>query len=325
MNKRVLIVDDELNLLRSFQRNLRGKYDLTTAEGGVAGIAQILENGPFGVIVSDFRMPEIDGLQVLGTARVVTPDTFRVMLTGNVDRHLAARGPNNNPWFQYVNKPCATDKLCALLNEGLDRYEMAISARRQKSQTVPEDGSPPSPQTPRGAVVRCQRLRLLARRLGDGMNFNETWQYQLAGMLTQLSRFVPVADSETHVRIEADDEYFLRKQAEVSSRIIRDIPRLEQIADMVGLQFTEEFESTVPDSVRKGARFLRMLTEFDILAEKLSEAEAINQMKQRSKCYGEPLFQSLSESILREPTRRPNQSCYPYKSEALCVSHSTID
>ena len=313
MNRRVLIVDDELNLLRSFQRNLRGKYDLTTAEGGVAGIAQILESGPFGVIVSDFRMPEIDGLQVLGMARIVMPDTYRVMLTGNVDSHLAVQDTNNKPWFQYINKPCSTDRLCAKLNEGLDRYEMSISARRQKTQSIQEEGSPRSPQTTHGPAVRCQRLRQLAGNLGILMNLNEIGQLQLAGMLSQLSRFVSVADSEPTLQVNVHDESFRRKQAESSSKFIREIPRLEQIADMVAHQYTEEFESTVPDNVRNGARILRMLTEFDILTETLSDSEAISQMKKYSHGYGESLLKYFSESILSEPTqqaskpRSPNQ------------------
>ena len=309
MNTRVLIVDDELNLLRSLQRNLRGKFDLTIAEGGVAGMAQILEGGPFGVIVSDLRMPEIDGLQVLGMARLIAPDTFRVMLTGNVSSQIAQHGQTSNPWFQYVGKPCTTEALCAVLNEGFDRYEMATSAKRLKSQTVNEVGLPQSHRTLRGAVARCRRLRQLARRFGDEMNPSETWQYELAGLLSQLSRFVSVADSERPEHIDVHDEAFQRKQAEVSSRIIREIPRLEQIADMVGHRYADEFQPTVPDCVRMGTQILRIILDFDILTDALSEAEAITKMKERSKYYGASLFLSFSEFISRVPMRRSNEPC----------------
>ena len=322
MNKRVLIVDDELNLLRSLQRNLRGKFDLTIAEGGVAGMTQILEGGPFGAIVSDLRMPEIDGLQVLGLARLVVPDTFRVMLTGNVSSHLALHDSNSRPWFQYVSKPCSTESLLSVLSEGLDRYEMANSARRRNSQMVSEGGSTKSSGTSREAVVRCQRLRQLARRLGDLLNLNETWQYELAGMLSQLSRIVPVADSEQHQRIDDHDEASLRKQAEISSRIIREIPKLEQIADIVGHQYTPEFEPTVPDCIRKGTRILRMLMDFDVLTGTYSEVEAIDKMKERSEWYGEPLFLSFSELISGQPRRRSNVPFHPHKLEAFSVSCS---
>ena len=145
------------------------------------------------------------------------------------------------------------------------------------------------------------------------MNLNEIGQLQLAGMLSQLSRFVSVADSEPTLQVNVHDESFRRKQAESSSKFIREIPRLEQIADMVAHQYTEEFESTVPDNVRNGARILRMLTEFDILTETLSDSEAISQMKKYSHGYGESLLKYFSESILSEPTqqaskpRSPNQ------------------
>ena len=329
MNKRVLIVDDELNLLRSLQRNLRGKFDLTMAEGGVAGMTQILEGGPFAAIVSDLRMPEIDGLQVLGLARLVVPDTFRVMLTGNVSSHLSLQGSISKPWFQYVSKPCTTESLCTVLNEGTDRYAMASSARRphsltttENSLTTTESGSPQISGTSREAVERCRRLRELARRLGDFLNLNETWQYELAGMLSQLSRLVPVAVSEQREQNNDHDEVNLRNQAESSSRIIREIPRLEQIADMVGHQYTEEFEPTVPDCIRKGTQILRMLMDFDVLTETFSEVEAIDKMKERSEWYGEPLFLSFSELISEEPRRRSNVPFHPHKLEAFRVSCS---
>ena len=325
MNKKVLIVDDELNLLRSLQRNLRGKFDLTIAEGGVAGMTQILEGGPFGAIVSDLRMPEIDGLQVLGLARIVTPDTFRVMLTGNVSSHLAPLGVNNKPWFQYVSKPCTTDVLCNVLNEGLDRYAMANSARQLKSQAVAKDSERSGSGASRRVVTRFQRLRQLARRLGDSMNLNETWQYELAGMLSQLSRIVPLADSDQHQQIDDHEEAFLRNQAEFSSRIIREIPRFDQIADMVRLQYADDFELTVPDYIRKGARVLRMLIDFDVLTGSLSEVQAINKMKVRSKWYGEPLFLCFSELISGEPMHRTNAPGHPNKLEAFSVSCSMSD
>ena len=322
MNKKVLIVDDELNLLRSLQRNLRGKFDLTIAEGGVAGMTQILEGGPFGAIVSDLRMPEIDGLQVLGLARIVTPDTFRVMLTGNVSSHIAPAGPNQMPWFQYVSKPCTTEGLCSVLKDGLDRYSISSSQRRLKSKTATEENARQISEKFRGSVMRCQRLRQLARRLGDLMNLNETWQYELAGMLSQLGSLVPAADAEHREKTVDHDEAFLRMQAGLTSRMIREIPRFEQIADMVGHQYTDKFEPSVPDCIRKGARILRMLMDFDVLTRTFSEVEAIHKMKERSNWYGEPLFLSFSELVSGEPMRRSNIPSHPNKLEAFSVSRS---
>ncbi len=322
MNKRVLIVDDELNLLRSLQRNLRGKFDLTIAEGGVAGMIQILEGGPFGAIVSDLRMPEVDGLQVLGLARIVVPDTFRVMLTGNVGSQLALQIPNATPWFQYVNKPCTTESLCAVLNEGLDRYEMATSARRGKSQPLIDDSAQHVSGATQAVIGRSQRIRQWVRRLELVLKLNDTWQYELAGMLSQLSRFVFVADSKQHQQIDDHDEASLRKHAESSSRMIREIPRFEQIADMVAHQHTPEFEPAVPDYIRKGSRILRMLMDFDVLTRASSGIEAINSMKERSEWYGESLFLSFSELVSGEPMRRSHVPHHPHKFEANKVSCS---
>jgi DNA-binding NtrC family response regulator len=85
MNEKILFVDDDENLLASYQRQLRNKFAVATAPGGEQGLKVIGSEGPFAVIVSDFRMPGMDGVQFLAKAREAAPDTVRVMLTGYAD------------------------------------------------------------------------------------------------------------------------------------------------------------------------------------------------------------------------------------------------
>lgn len=304
IDKKILIVDDEINLLRSLQRNLRKLYDLTIAEGGLAGLSQILEGGPFAVIVSGLQMPEVDGLQVLELARIVTPDSVRIMLTGNVKGETPLLGAENKAWFRYVYQPCATDRLCQILNEAISEHEMAIATKqiRPSSSTANAmnyHGLQQRPQlaTNRNDVLgRSQRLRHLSRRLGKLMNLSETWRYELAGMLSQISQLAEI--NPAHFPNEGgDDKAVLKRQAESSSDIIRRIPRLEFIADMVGLQYSEEIPSNLAEFVKRGSQILRMLTDYDILIETMSPIDAICQMKVQSSVYGIELFRKFSELI----------------------------
>ena len=303
INKKVLIVDDEMNLLRSLQRNLRKLYDVTIAEGGMAGLNQILGGGPYAVIVSGLQMPEVDGIQVLEMARIVTPDSVRVMLTGNVKVDIARYGSETNAWFRYVSQPCTTEQLCQILNEAINEHEMSISTKHLRSMGLNQD-SPKhqnaqrreSPEKRNKALGRSQRLVQLSRRLGRSMNLSETWRYELAGMLSQISQIVSF-DSATFENEDDQRESYLKRQAETSSGIIRRIPRMEVIADMVGLQYTDDFPANVAEFVRRGSRIVRMLTDYDMLIETMSPTEAICLMKARSTAYGTELFWKFSELI----------------------------
>jgi len=90
----ILFVDDDSNLLDSYKRQLRKQFQVLTALGGVEGLATIKKHGPFAVVVSDMRMPEMDGVQFLAKARDLEPDSVRIMLTGNADLQTAIEAVN---------------------------------------------------------------------------------------------------------------------------------------------------------------------------------------------------------------------------------------
>jgi DNA-binding NtrC family response regulator len=65
MNRKVLCVDDEENVLRAFERNLRLHFEIETAVGPAAGLSALERSGPYAVVISDLRMPGMDGIQFL--------------------------------------------------------------------------------------------------------------------------------------------------------------------------------------------------------------------------------------------------------------------
>jgi DNA-binding NtrC family response regulator len=85
MNEKILLVDDEVLLLDSLRRELSSKYKIDTAESGSEGLERISNNGPYAVIVSDFRMPKMDGIKFLTQAMDLAPNSVRMILTGNAD------------------------------------------------------------------------------------------------------------------------------------------------------------------------------------------------------------------------------------------------
>src|SRR4051812_29250328 len=102
---RVLFVDDEPNVLSGIRRGLRNDFDVHTAESGAEALRLIASSEPFAVIVSDCRMPEMDGVELLQRCSKAAPQSVRMMLTGNMDQETAVRAVNSGDVFKFLNKP----------------------------------------------------------------------------------------------------------------------------------------------------------------------------------------------------------------------------
>ncbi|MBL7033395.1 MAG: response regulator, partial [Candidatus Delongbacteria bacterium] len=109
MNKRVLLVDDEPDILSSFRRQLRYDFEITTATSGSEGLRLVDAEKPFAVVVSDFQMPVMDGVQFLKRVRSKSAATTRVMLTGQADLQVAMDAVNEGNLFRFLTKPCSKE------------------------------------------------------------------------------------------------------------------------------------------------------------------------------------------------------------------------
>ncbi len=293
MSNRILLVDDEANLLQSLRRNLRGRYELVLAEGGEAGLDQIKTGGPFALVVSDMQMPDVDGLTLLKHARDLAPDTIRIMLTGNVDQETAVKAVNDGAIFRFVNKPCPAEKLAEVLDEGLRQYSLVAAEKQLLSQTltgsvtmITELMAIANP----AAFGRAGRLRSLARRVATHFDWPDVWQYEIAAMLSQIGSLgTPVSERDIC------DEQEMKSQAELSSSLVGRIPRLERIAAMIGKQYELTDLLDLPLAIKNGAQLLRILCEFDQLSSAQSIVQVVQKMKAGiGKAYDANIFQGFS-------------------------------
>ena len=94
MDEKILLVDDETSILDGYRRSLSRQFPMETALGGEQALKLAAENGPYAVVVSDMRMPGMDGVQLLSKIKALSPDTIRVMLTGNADMDTAVNAIN---------------------------------------------------------------------------------------------------------------------------------------------------------------------------------------------------------------------------------------
>jgi CheY-like chemotaxis protein len=91
MKDKVLLVDDEAMVLAGLKRQLRNKFSIDTALSGEEALKQVQQKGPYAVIVSDYMMPGMNGVEFLAHVKKTNPDTVRMMLTGTADMPTAIR------------------------------------------------------------------------------------------------------------------------------------------------------------------------------------------------------------------------------------------
>jgi ActR/RegA family two-component response regulator len=136
--EKVLFVDDELPVLEGYQRLLRREFAVSTAVGGHEGLAAIQTNGPYAVVISDMRMPEMDGVEFLSQVRQKAPDSVRMLLTGHADFSAAIDAVNRGNIFRYLTKPCEKEALIEAIQSGVAQYNASAAQRElaQKAQTA---------------------------------------------------------------------------------------------------------------------------------------------------------------------------------------------
>ena len=128
---KVLLVDDDAMVLAGLRRQLRNQFSIDTAMSGEEALQRLRENGPYAVIVSDFMMPGMNGVEFLSRVKKSNPETIRMMLTGTADMPTAIKAVNEGNIFQFHPKPCPAETLSEAIHSGLSHYKKTIADQHQ--------------------------------------------------------------------------------------------------------------------------------------------------------------------------------------------------
>jgi response regulator RpfG family c-di-GMP phosphodiesterase len=132
----ILCVDDEPNILSALRRLFRAQgYDVLTAHSAREGLA-VLEARPVDLVISDMRMPEMDGVQFLEQARARWPDTLRLLLTGNADVRLILDAVNRGEIYRYITKPWDDHEMTLVVRHALEHQDLKREQRRLEALTA---------------------------------------------------------------------------------------------------------------------------------------------------------------------------------------------
>ncbi|MBW2339987.1 MAG: response regulator [Deltaproteobacteria bacterium] len=160
MNKNLLIVDDEPNVLKSLKRELRHEgYTIYLANQGKAGL-EILEKHDIGVILSDQMMPGMDGVTFLEAAKQQKPDVVRLILTGHRSLENAMAAINRSQIFGYLTKPWSSEGLKGAIARACEHYNLILQNKRLQELTDKQNKDLQQFNTNLEALVHDRTLQL---------------------------------------------------------------------------------------------------------------------------------------------------------------------
>lgn len=271
MVKRILFVDDDARVLQAFERQFYKRFDIRTAIGPEVGLQMLSAEGPFAAVISDLRMPQMNGIEFLTRVRHTAPDAVRVMLTGDADLSAAMSAVNEGKIFQFLTKPCPSEMLIRTLDAALEQHRLITAERELLENTLrgsigvlSEILGLVNPQ----AFSRAQRIRRYVQHIVQTLNLPDRWQYELAAMLSQIGCVtVPPDTLEKFYKqqpLSTAEQSILAAQNQVGHNLLAKIPRLETVAEMVAQQnapWSDKGDSA--DPVRTGAQLLKVASDCD--------------------------------------------------------------
>jgi len=127
---RILLVDDEVNVLRALQRAFRQEnYEIVSAANGEEAL-ELIRTQPFHLVISDYMMPGMNGGELLKQAKTLRPDMQRIMLTGHADVNAVVAAVKGGAVYKFILKPWNDEDLRVTVALALEQYDLIERNRR---------------------------------------------------------------------------------------------------------------------------------------------------------------------------------------------------
>ena len=314
MTGKILLVDDDDRILAGYSRHLRRSFDLWTASDAKQGFEILNREKGFAVVVSDMRMPGMDGIEFLGAVKSSFPNTTRIMLTGNANQQTAIDAVNEGNIFRFYTKPCPPETLEKAIRAGLEHYNLIIAEKTLLEQTLAGSVkvlvdvlSVIAPE----AFGKTRRLRAWARELAQHLDMPNAWELDLAAMLSPIGQITVPA--EVTAKVQAGkaptkvEWEILNSVPAVGSKLIDNIPRLQGVSRIVYFQDKGFDGSGLPNDwvvgkdLPLGARILKVLIDLAKIAQAENpDRAAFDELEKRSNLYDPEILATVRSFFLGE-------------------------
>jgi CheY-like chemotaxis protein len=308
---RILCVDDESRVVEAILLHLRKQYQVSTALSGNEGLKTLKRMGGAAVVISDMRMPGMDGATFLNNVMHLYPDASRILLTGETGRDAAVSAVNKGHIFQFLTKPCTPDALKTAVEAGVVKYRLANTERAILKETLNGcvetlmDLLALSSPT---AFGRASRLRRLAMEFAATLGCEDQWQLEAATLLSQIGYFSLPAEllEKLHrgEKLTPQETTLAGGAPHSASALLKKVPRLEPVVQILtALTWTDEQIARLGDStLGLGTRFLGIILDYDALVTQGHTADAsVQVLRGRSARFGKSLVEQFGAYIAAEP------------------------
>ncbi len=303
---RLLCVDDDARLLEGLTPHLRRDYEFHSALGGEEALTLLEKIGPAAVVVSDMRMPGMDGAKFLHAVAQRYPNTTRILLTGDPGRDGAVRAINEGQIYRFLTKPCPPHELKAAISAGVRQHELVTAERVLLQETLL--GSIQAlidvlAMVQPVAFGRAGRLKRLALEFATDLGRAEYWQLEAAALLSQLGYLSLPADlvekCYAGARLTPEEKSLLQEVPRTAKRLLGSIPRLDGILQMLdALESPADVQAKLPEDIGLGARILALVLDYDMLVTQgASENDALDTLKARGSRYDQKLLELLAGRV----------------------------
>ena len=276
MTDKILVVDDDINLLASMRRSLGRVFKITTASSAEEALEIAQRDGPFAVVLSDQRMPRVEGVAFLSEMAYRHPDTVRMMLTGNADQATAAKAVNEGKIFRFFSKPASIETVGEGLQAALKQHRLITAERELLEKTLAGSVkllTDVLALLDAESVGRTRRMRDWGRQLAKRMGLANAWELDIAVMLHAIGEITAPPEVRAKVRagqpLTPDEQDVMAEAPEVARNLIINIPRLKGVAEAVHMKSKRFDGGGFPPSPISGeaipilGRVLRVLVDLD--------------------------------------------------------------
>ncbi len=301
-NKKILFVDDEENILKGLRLSLRKHFKVDIALGPKEGLKKILESSPLAVVVSDLKMPGMDGLSFLNEVKKLSPKTVRVMLSGHADLNAAVSAVNEGLVFRFLTKPSPTDEMIRTLNDCIEQHafisaeqELLLGTLKESVKVLTGILGLADP----GMFGRIERVRRLTAYVGREMLVEDPLFLELAAMLSGLGcvALPEVVKDKLHSGEELTEEetQVYNVLPSVTSELFAKIPRMDKVAELILHQ--RDGLTDAPEQPLE-ARILKGCLDYDQLFQRgMAKQKAIKIMRMRAGEYDPKVVDVLERDM----------------------------
>ena len=272
-NQKILFVDDDPRVLQSLRQVLAKHYDAQFASSGAEALTLFRNNGPFAVVISDFAMTEMNGVQLLLKVRELDSDVVTMLFTGAATFDDVSEAVRLGHIFRLIGKPCGSNQLLKNIEDGLRQHARIHAEKAMLEETL--NGTISILTTILSATGplffgRAQRVKKLAFKLAENLQIEDTWTVEIASTFAFLGYLkLPLSMQERvyHKQIVPDRVlHLIEGFPSFTSDLLGQIPRLEKIAEIIRiipLDYTQTWDK--PPSTRRLASVIRLARDYEEL------------------------------------------------------------